>query len=133
MAKKHEKILDELREMYDPYSDFFGAELSKLEALTEQYEKSKDPVFQSFREHPITRKYFQHAARVYRQSKMQLANDDGTLKQEERIRLYVSSLWALAWIKYVGGDPAKVQQEIEGEIERAATEAGLDLSTSVDE
>ena len=134
MSTKHDNLLKELRELYEPFSDFFGGELTRVEGLITRYEKSKDPVFQSFREHPVTRKYFKHCARVYSNSKMQLANDDGTLSKEDRIRLHVSSLWALAWIKYVGGDPAKMQEEIEAEIERIAVSAGIDmLSTGDDE
>lgn len=127
MANKHERMLAELEELYTPYSDFFGSELTRIEGLIKEYEKSKDPVFASFREHPMTIKFFKHAAGIYRQSKMQLANDDGSLSKEDRIRLHVSSLWALAWIKFVGGDPVKMQQEIENEIERVATSAGIEL------
>jgi hypothetical protein len=127
MAKRHEQVLKELRDLYEPLSEYYGKELNQVETLIRQYEQSKDPEWKSFREHPVTKKIFKHSAGVYRRSKMQLANDDGTLSKEDRIRLYVSTLWALYYIRFVGQDPLKVQEDVEREIDKMALSAGLDL------
>lgn len=117
--------LQRLRAEYEPYADWVGAELGQIEALETALEKSKDPAWIAFRENPVTQKLMKHCLTVYSSCKSTLANDDGKLTQEERMRLHVSSLWAVWFLKSVGGDPNKARQDVEAQIQSFAESAGV--------
>lgn len=121
----HEDVLEKIRAEYEPYSEFSVSELQKVDSLREQWEKTKDPEWIAFRENPKTQALFRHAAAVYRNVKFQLANDDGKMSQDERMRLHVSSLWAAWFMRALGGRPEAVQKQIEEEIVRFAEAAGI--------
>lgn len=117
--------LKRLRKEYEPYADWVGTELGQIEAFEVALEKTQDPAWVAFRENPITQKLVKHCQSVYSSCKSTMANDDGRLSQEERMRMHVSSLWALWMLKSVGGDPKKVQQDVEAQIQAFAESAGI--------
>lgn len=116
MSKASEQ-LQKLKDAYEPYDAWVGAELGKIEALERELEQAKDPVFIAFRENPITRKLFDSAYKSYRSSRSVLANDDGKLSSEERMKLHIGTLWAMWYMRALGGDPKKAQQKVEAEIQ----------------
>lgn len=131
MSTKSEEYLDKLMKAYEPYADFAGAELEKIDILSQKLEEMKDPEWMSFREHPTTMRLYKHAVGVYRASCMTLQNDDGSLEKEDRIKLHISKLWSLWYVRALGGNPRKIREEVEKEIERFAEAAGVaDLSTA---
>lgn len=124
----HQEILEKIRKEYEPYSEFAVSELQKVDKLREDWEKTKDLEWIAFRDNPKTHALVKHCASVYRNTKMQLANDDGKMTQDERMRLHISSLWALWFIRSLGGRPQDVQREVEAEITRFAEVAGISTS-----
>jgi hypothetical protein len=128
MSERHEHILDRLQAEYEPFSSVAGAELAQIDALREEMEKGKDPLYTSFRSHPLVIKLFKSAASTYKQAKMQMANDTGSLSQEERIRLHISTLWAQWYMQALGGDPQMIKEQTERDIENFARGAGIDIS-----
>jgi hypothetical protein len=130
MTTKYEEYLDKLMKAYEPYADFAGSEIEKIDTLSKRLAEMKDPEWISFREHPIAIRLYKHAANVYKASCMAMQNDDGSLSKEDRIKLHMSKLWAMWYIRSLGGDPKKIKNEVEKEIERFAESAGIkDLST----
>lgn len=123
---KASEQLQKLRDAYEPYEAWVGAELGKIEALQNALEKSRDPALKAFRENPVTQDLFKSAYKSYRSSKSILANDDGRLSQEERAKLHIGTLWASWYMRALGGDPKKVQQEVEKEIQSFAEAAGVE-------
>lgn len=119
------EILEKIREEYSPYAEFAISELEKVDALRKEWERTKDPEWAAFRDNPKTQALFKHAANIYRNVKMQLANDDGQMKQEERMKLHISGLWARWFIQALGGRPEDMQKQVEEEITRFADVAGI--------
>lgn len=122
---KSETYLEKLREAYEAYPEIAGSELAKIDSLADEMSRLKDPVWKAFKDNPITQRLFKQAVNTYRSCKMNLANDDGSLPSQERAKLHMSSLWALWYIKALGGDPELLRQNIEAEIERFAMGAGI--------
>lgn len=118
-------ILDRIRAEYEPYAEVAISELKTADKLREEWERSQDPEWIAFRENPKTIALYKHASNVYKNVRLSLANDDGTMKQEERMKLHISSLWASWFMRSLGGDPAKVRKEVEREILKFAEAAGV--------
>lgn len=122
---KTEKILDDIKETYAPYSEFSISELAKVDKLREEWVKSKDPEWLAFRENPKTQALFKQAAAAYKGCVRALSNDDGTLAQLDRAKLHVGKQWSLWFVRALGGDPDKVRKEVEKEVVRFAEVAGV--------
>lgn len=123
----HLDVLKQIEDEYAPYSEYAVSELKKVEALRADWERTKDPEWLAFRENPKTQKLFQHCANMYRQVKLQMANDDGSMTQDMRIRLHISSLWSAWFMQTLGGSPESVKKQVEQEIVRFAEVAGVKL------
>lgn len=117
--------LEDLRNLYGSYAEIFVAELAQIEAYTNELEKVRDPAWLAFRENPVTQKLYQHCIASFRACYLQLANDDGKLEQIERAKLDLGKKWSLWFLRSLGGDPEKLKQRTEQEIERMADAAGL--------
>lgn len=124
---KHLDILEKIKEEYAPYEEFAVSELQKVDQLRNDWEKAKDPEWLAFRENPKTQALFKHCANVYKSGRLQLANDDGSLTQEQRMKLHISGLWAQWFMKSLGGSPETVRKSVEEEITRFAQAAGIVL------
>lgn len=101
-------------------------ELQKVESLIQKLETLKDPDWVAFRENPVTLKLFKASVALFRSAHNELANDDGTLSQTDRARLFVAKRWAMWFVKSLGGDPKKIKAEVEREVERFAKAAGIE-------
>lgn len=125
---KHKEILEEIRELYAPYGDMGIAlgELQKVDSLIAKLDTLKDPEWIAFRENPVTLKLFKASVALYRSAHNELANDDGVMTQVDRARLFVAKRWAMWFIKSLGGDPKKIKDEVEREVERFAKAAGIE-------
>lgn len=120
-------ILEKIRSEYDGYEEFSVSELQKVDRLREAWENSKDPEWVAFRENPKTQALYRHCVNVYRGAKITLANDDGKMPSDDRMRLHISTLWAMWFMRSLGGKPEDVQKEVEQEILRFAQAAGVQL------
>lgn len=125
MSAKIPTYLEELRKAYQPYADFAGAELAKIESLAEQWEQTQDPVWLAFRDNPITKRLLKNALGTYKASKRTLANDDGKLEKDERLKLHLSAMWAAWYMKALGGNPEVIKEQVEAEIETFAGAMGI--------
>lgn len=119
-------VIDRIKKQYEPYEEFAVSELQKADQLREDWEKAKDPEWLAFRENPKTKALYRHAANVYKTGKIQLANDDGTMPQEQRLKLHISGLWAQWFMRALGGTPEQVRKDVEEEITRFAKAAGVE-------
>lgn len=124
---KHQDYIEELREIYSAYPELSGGELSYLDKLEENLDKSVDGDFVAFRENPFTIKLAKHAVSVYRSCSKILSDDDGSLTSEARLRLHTSRLWAQWYIKALGRDPKKEKKALQKEIEDFAKISGLPI------
>jgi hypothetical protein len=122
---KTDKVLDALRESYEPYAELAISELAHVDSLRKTWEQTSDPEWLAFRENPKTQELFKAAARTYQSLYKQLANDDGTLSQVERKAMDVGKKWALFYVRALGGDPLKIRREVEKEIHKFADNAGI--------
>ena len=122
---KSKEYLDELSKIYSQYPEIAGAELEKIDILTRRMDELKDPEWIAFRENEVTLRLYRHSVAVYKASCRAMQSDDGSLSREDRIKLHMSRLWAIWFIKSLGGDPKKIKDEVEREIERFAESAGI--------
>lgn len=119
------ELIEQIKAEYSPYAEVAVSELQKADILREEWEKSSDPEWLAFRNNPKTIALYKHAANVYRSVRMALANDDGSLKQEERLKMHISVLWSTWFMRSLGGDPTKVKKEVENQIIAFAEAAGV--------
>lgn len=124
---KVDKILDDLKQSYEPYAELAISELQRVELLRENWEKTKDPEWIAFRENPKTLALFKTAVNTYKALQKQMANDDGSLSQMERAKMDIGKKWAMFFIRALGGDPAKIRRQIEADIKDFAKEAGIEI------
>lgn len=119
--------LEKIRQEYAPYDEIAVSELQKVDQLRKEWEDAKDPAWIAFRENPKTQALFKHAATIYKNGRLQLSNDDGTMDRDQRMKLYISGLWAKWFMQALGGSPESVQKSVEEEITRFAHAAGVDI------
>lgn len=124
---KTDAILDAIVATYAPYAEAAVSELKHVDDLRQQWEKTKDPEWLAFRDNPKTQALYKQAARTYQALYKQLANDDGTLTQIERRAMTVGKQWALWYIRALGGNPSKIQKEVENEIRKFAEGSGISV------
>lgn len=126
---KHDEYLEKLTKMYEALPEFYGSELKMIDTLASKLEETRDPEWLSFREHPTAIRLYENAVKIYRTSCMQMINDEGEMSKDDRIKLHISKQWALWYIRALGGNPRKIKEEVEKEIEKFAESSGISLST----
>jgi hypothetical protein len=127
-----DKILDDLKESYEPYAELAVSELHHVDELRNKWQKSQDPEWLAFRDNPKTQELYKQAARTYQALYTQLANDEGTLTPVERKAMAVGKQWSLWFMRALGGDPSKVRKQVEAEIKKFAEGAGITVDNCRD-
>lgn len=122
-----EKVLEALKESYQPYAEIAVSELAYIDNLRKQWESTSDPEWLAFRDNPKTQDLFKAAANTYKALYKQAANDDGTLTQLDRKAIDVGKRWALWFIQALGGDPVKTRRKVEGEVMKFAEDLGIKI------
>lgn len=122
-----EKIIEALKESYEPYADIAVSELKRIDSLREKWEQTKDPEWLAFRENPKTQALFKSAVNTYKALYKQMANDDGSLSQLDRAKMDVGKKWAIWFVRSLGGDPVKIRRQVEAEIKSFADSAGIEV------